>query len=635
MNKKELEFRKLLELLEPEFAEYMLEKDFKLLEQDGVTKINSFTFRKDYWSKPTDEVTINPNANLGNTGYKKNFCNLISEMASPTNKLAAMSLIRKYGNRRKVNGDKLVDSLISGELYHHNLTLYDLPYCVGLSLYPLTTDGLDFGGLHSNPPKRPTSFINLAVRYIQIASNHFAGATALTDVFANYSYYTSLMPNYTDKERENDFQNMIFGVNDEVRLSGQAPFTNVSLLGPQTIRTMFSNYMWGKDTKVDQILPEIMKNQQIYARFISKGQLDRNQKPIGLPYRFPITTLVADPSFEKEYPEYWDELLEGNANLCHLNFMSNMTTDLKSLAMCCRLTQNIEDLLKLNVNNTFGSYLQVGSHAVVSVNLPRIAFKCLKQGGGSFIGELETQCRQARELLKIHREDVLSARRLKYHYFFNKGYLNLKRNFFSTIGFVGLPNAVEIMGFKITEPAGKRLAQMILETMKKLSVDFSKEDGYMYNIEEVPAESTSGVLARKDKLYYPESTYEYYDSQFVPLSYDMDIFDRVDLEGDLQEFCTGGSISHINIQEGKPDQTAMKALTNVILHKTKLRQFAFNKGFTICDHGHTTQGIVQKCATCQAPAKDYITRVVGYFSPVSAWNKSKQKEFEKRRWQTL
>src|SRR5690606_11432776 len=125
--------------------------------------------------------------------------------------------------------------------------------------------------------------------------------------------------------------------------------------------TMFSNYIWGKDTRVDDILNEIMKNQQIYARFISKGQLDKNGKPIGLPYRFPITTLVADPSFEKEYPEYWEELLETNANLCHLNFMNNMTTDLKSLAMCCRLTQNIEDLLKLNVNNTFGSYLQVGS----------------------------------------------------------------------------------------------------------------------------------------------------------------------------------------------------------------------------------------------------------------------------------
>ena len=103
----------------------------------------------------------------------------------------------------------------------------------------------------------------------------------------------------------------------------------------------------------------------------------------------------------------------------------------------------------------------------------------------------------------------------------------------------------------------------------------------------------------------------------------------------MQEYCTGGSITHLNIDDGKPDKVAFKELTHKILYETKLRQFAFNKGFTICDKGHVTQGIVEKCGTCQKPAKDHITRVVGYFTPISAWNKAKQIEFKSRRWNSI
>ena len=631
MNKSELDFRNVLQVLDSDFAEYMMDKDYNLLEIDGVTKINSFKFRKDYWSKPTDEVTINPNANLGNTGYKKNFCNLISEMSSPTNKLSAMALIRKYGNRINSTGDALVKSILNGELYHHNLTLYDLPYCVGISLYPIVTEGLTFGGLLSNPPKRPTSFVNVVVRYIQIASNHFAGATALTDFFPHYSYYTSLIPNYSDKDRENDIQNMIHGITDEVRLSGQSPFSNVSLLGPETMRYMFSNYLWGINTKIEELIPEIMRNQQIYANFISKGQLGSDRKPVGLPYRFPITTLVADPSFEKDYPILWKEILMGNANLCHLNIMSNMGTDLKALAMCCRLQQNLEDLMKININNTFGSYLQVGSHAVVSINLPRIAYETKDET--KFIQLLQERCELSRQLLKIHREEILVKRRLKYNFFFAKGYLNLKRNFFSTIGFIGLANAVEILGMRTTGEQGLKFSKKILKTMREASLKFAQEDQAMYNIEEVPAEAAAGTLAQKDRLLF-NGKYDYYDSQFVPLSYETSLLDRISIEGELQEDCTGGSISHLNL-DGRPEPEALYSFTNKILKSTKLRHFAFNAGFTLCKQGHTTMGVFKKCPTCGSEDLEWITRIVGYFANVSNWNKMKQMEFKNRKWNSL
>lgn len=632
MSKEEIIFKNMLEAMDPDFAGFMLQQDYNLLKIDGVERINPFQFRREYWTKPVEEVTINPNSNLGNTGQRKSFPSLVSEMVAPINKLSSMSLLRKYGNRMNSNGDNLVKSIISGEIYMHNLTLLDIPYCVGISTYPLTYDGLQFGSLTSLPAKRPTSFVNQVIRYIQIASNLFAGATALTDFFPNYSFYTYQREGYTEKERENDFQNLIHGVSDEVRIGVQSPFTNVSIMSPESLRIMYQNYLWDKDIRINDLIEETMLNQRIYAKFISQGQLGKDRNPIGLPYRFPITTLVADPSFSKEFPEIWEEILKDNSNLCHLNIMSNMRTNLKSLAMCCRLTQDIEELLKVNINNTFGSFLQVGSHAVVSINLPRIAYES-KGDETKFMEILEQRCENARQLLKIHRNEILSKRRLKYHYFFAKGYLNLEKQFFSTIGFIGIANAVEIMGLKITGPVGLKLAEKILKTMKNKSVDFSKEDSVMYNIEEVPAESASGTLAQKDKILF-NGSYDYYDSQFTPLSYDVNLVKRIEIEGELQEHCTGGSISHLNL-DGRPDPEALYSFTNNILQNSKLRQFAFNAGFTICKSGHNNMGIHKKCKTCGSEDIEWITRIVGYFTPTSSWNRAKQLEFKTRRWSKL
>ena len=629
MSENETEFRTILSVLDKDFSDYMSDKNYELLKIDGIIKLNSFKFRRDYWTKPTEDVTISPNANLGNTGMRKSFPSLVSEMVAPINKLSSMSLLRKYGNRINSNGDNLVRSIISGEVYMHNLTLLDTPYCVGLSVFPLTIDGLQFGSLTSLPAKRPTSFVNQVIRFIQIASNLFAGATALTDFFPNYSFYTHQRDDYSEKSRENDFQNLIHGVSDEVRIGVQSPFTNVSIMSPESLRIMYQNYKWNKDVQINDLIEEIMINQRIYAKFISQGQLGKDRNPIGLPYRFPITTLVADPSFSKEFPMIWEEILKDNANLCHLNFMSNMKIDLKSLSMCCRLNIDISDLLKVNINNTFGSFLQVGSHAVVSINLPRIAYES-KGDEKKFIELLEQRCETSRQLLKIHRNEILNKRRLKYHYFFQKGGLDLKRNFFSTIGFIGIANAVEIMGLKITGPVGLKLAEKILRTMKNKSVEFSKADETMYNIEEVPAEAAAGTLAQKDKLVCG-GTYSYYDSQFVPLSYDTDILKRIEIEGELQEHCTGGSISHLNL-DGRPDPEALYKFTNTILEKSKLRQFAFNAGFTVCKSGHNTMGIYKKCKTCGSDDVDWATRIVGYFSLVSNWNRMKQLEFKTRKW---
>jgi len=626
----ESKFRSLVKIYDQDFGNFLDKINFDLIKIEGIQDIDPFSLRKKYWSKPIDEFTISPNANLGNVGDNKSFVNQIAEVNNPIEKLSCYHLYRKYANRRGFNGDKDIEDVLKGRLYIHNSTLFSLPYCVGVSTTPILTGKMQYSDLPTLPPKRPTSFTNLCIRMIQKAANLFAGATALTDFFVNYSYFTIQDRSYSDKNRENDFQLLIHGVSDEERISGQSPFTNVSILCPNTIRGMFNGYEWDGFT-VEDLVEEIIKNQLIYLRLMSKGQIGLDGNRLNIPYRFPITTFVVDPSMEKEYPDAYKEILFLNKDLCFLNFMRNMDQDLKVLNMCCRLNLRLEDMLKIQINNTFGSYLTLGSHAVITINLPRIA---LESNGdwNEFYRILEERANEVRELLLVHRKDILNDRRLKYHDFFKTKILDLKKNFFSTIGFTGVPDAVDYMGSSILDNDGLKNILNAITLLKDLSIKFSQDDQCMYNIEEVPAESASGSLARKDKIFYPDkATKSFYSSQFVPLNIDVPLTERIRIEGILQNVTTGGSISHLNIL-GWLDEINGFKLQNRLIKNTNLVQYALNRGFTLCNNGHNMIGIFDECPICHSNDLDYLTRIVGYFVPVSKWSKVKKLEFKTRIW---
>jgi ribonucleoside-triphosphate reductase len=632
LNRDELKFRNILGTFDEEFSDYLADVDYDLIKMDGLGNINPFKLRRDYWAKPIDEVTINPNANLGNTGEKKSFVNQITEVNNPIEKLSCYYLYRRYANRRKFDGDTLIKDVFNGALYIHNSTLFALPYCIGLSTSPLLFGQVQFSDVPTLPPKRPSSFTNLTARLIQTAANCFAGATALTDFFVNYSYFTKKAVDYDDQSRLNDMQNLVHGVSDRERLSGQSPFSNVSILSPETMRSMFADYFWmDSDYKIADLVDETMRNQMIFLEFLAKGMIGSDKKPLNLPYRFPITTFIVDPSMEKEYPDEYNKILVLNKDFCFLNILRNMSTDLKKLSMCCKLTLSLEDMLKMNINNTFGSYLTLGSHAVVTVNLGRIALEA-RGNWDEFERILIDRVGQARQLLIVHRRDILGSRRIKYHEFFKNGMLDLDHNFFSTIGFVGFADAIEYMGGTIMEGEGLNHGLKFLDLMKQLSVQYSHEDNAMYNLEEVPAESASGVLAAKDKIKFPRvATKDFYNSQFVPLSYDVPIVKRIEVESKFQNKTTGGSMAHLNIL-GSMDEINGFKLQDRLIKNTDLVQFAMNRGFTLCKNGHNSMGVLETCPVCGSKDLDWMTRIVGYFVNVSSWNKIKQLEFHTRQW---
>ncbi|MDD3628150.1 MAG: anaerobic ribonucleoside-triphosphate reductase [bacterium] len=157
------------------------------------------------------------------------------------------------------------------------------------------------------------------------------------------------------------------------------------------------------------------------------------------------------------------------------------------------------------------------------------------------------------------------------------------------------------------------------------SVKTIKRDNTIYNLEFIPGESQAVKLCQLDTLLgYNPKGFTLYSNQYLPLWEETSIYDRFKLQGKFDSHTTGGAILHINVQDSKP--------LSPIQFKTLLEQartsgtvyFAINLAFSECKNSHYSTGQQEKCPVCQEEIVNQYTRVVGYLSKVSAWNKTRR-----------
>ncbi|MBP5475614.1 MAG: hypothetical protein J6X83_05120, partial [Methanomicrobium sp.] len=92
-----------------------------------------------------------------------------------------------------------------------------------------------------------------------------------------------------------------------------------------------------------------------------------------------------------------------------------------------------------------------------------------------------------------------------------------------------------------------------------------------------------------------------------------------------------GAITHAFIGEETPSPGAIADLVEKIFKLTQSAQITLSPEFTYCQvcHGQV-RGLVGKCPYCGSTNVEGETRVVGYFSRISGWNKSKIAELQAR-----
>jgi ribonucleoside-triphosphate reductase len=111
----------------------------------------------------------------------------------------------------------------------------------------------------------------------------------------------------------------------------------------------------------------------------------------------------------------------------------------------------------------------------------------------------------------------------------------------------------------------------------------------------------------------------------------MNPIDRVVKEGLFHPLIDAGALTHVWLGEARPSAASISNFVVKTFRNSSNSQIAFSPEFTTCNScGKTVRGIKDKCAYCGSTEIECMTRITGYFSKISGWNKGKLGELADR-----
>jgi ribonucleoside-triphosphate reductase len=562
------------------------------------------------------------------------------------NNYLSSTVIAKYWIAR-IYPQNIAEAHFSGDIHVHDLGVLG-PYCVGWDVSDLLLSG--FGGvsgkIESKPAKHFRTALGQVVNFFYTLQGEAAGAQA----FSNFDTYLAPFIRYdhlNQKDVEQALQEFFFNMNVPTRVGFQTPFTNLTL--DLTVPDFMKNEAVLYNGKVTQdTYGDMTKEMEMFNLAFAEGMRKGDSK--GRVFTFPIPTYNITKDFDWDSPVS-QAIFEVTAKYGVPYFSNFVNSDMKPedvRSMCCRLRIDNRELRKRG-GGFFGANPLTGSIGVVTINIPRIGY--LSKDEDEFFERLEKLMETAKSSLEIKRK-VLEAftdnglypysRRYLRHV--KEGYDMYWKNHFSTIGIVGVNEAIiNLLGTNIASKDGQAFAQKMLTFMRNRLADYQEETGCIYNLEATPAEGTSYRLARIDKKRYRDIIFAnqkqivsnhaepfYTNSSQLPVDFSGDLFDALEHQETLQSLYTGGTVFHIFLGERMQSWKSAAELIKKVAWNSKLPYFTLTPTFSICPtHGYTT-GEHKQCPVCGAPSEVY-SRVVGYLRPVDQWNDGKQAEFDIRK----
>lgn len=605
----------------------------ELLRLSGVSReqLDVATMTMKYFSFHTGDMSVDPNANVGNNKNPNNFS---SEISKAQGKLNAFHLLwsriaADHGDERAC---ELIGRLWRGYIYFHDMSGHGItaPYCFAASTLQLVFQGRPYGQLYSVVPKRSDSFMSQVIEYTMDLSQEFMGAIALGDLLVNYAMMSlrdGVDPNTKEgqKKIENDYQRFIHVGNNSFRIAGQSPFLNVSIFDRSQLRELFKDYEYPWEEKAIDHIDEVMRYQEIFMGLIAK-----KDPSSGLPYRFPVVTVnVTTENGQVQDKNFLDLVCKYNQEGL---FNVYVTDGVGKVAMCCRYLNDVKSMRDRQRADVWGNGgINIGSTRVCTVNLVRLALE--SSGPMEFKSNLKRAVEDAVDLLAAHRELLEEFAHSGYLKFFKPlGWINMNM-LFSTIGVVGMYEALSLFGERYMLPSdlGVSTAKDILQYIDDIAKRQSERLSIPFNVEQIPAEGAAVTLARADKVFHPKSPFEIYSNQSIPLWVDVDMTTRARIDGELNRCYSGGGISHLNIGAPVTEYQHRKLIEFGI--GCGLDHFALNLVFCKCENDHAFFGRVKRCPKCGGRVALQETRVVGYFVPVADWAEVRRTyEFPRRVW---
>ena len=310
-----------------------------------------------------------------------------------------------------------------------------------------------------------------------------------------------------------------------------------------------------------------------------------------------------------------------------------MSDNVGVLSNCCRL---LSDTSKLDgfINSIGGTALSIGSVKVNTINLMRIAYES-NLNEEKYLDLLRDRavlcCKTidiVRHIIKRNIEKGLLPN-------YCDGGIEMSKQY-CTLGILGLFEVVEAFGYIARDEFGNsyyteegiELADKIFKVLNEVKDNFT--DKFSYNIESVPAERAAFILCQKDNLLYERDEKFIYSNQWIPLSEQCTIQEKLRLSSILDVKCSGGAIAHINLEQNFPNEDVAWDMLNMIAQSGVI-YFAFNTKINECKNHHGFVG-TDICPVCGEGVYDTYQRIVGFLEPVRTYSKDRKREFSTRKW---
>ncbi len=408
-----------------------------------------------------------------------------------------------------------------------------------------------------------------------------------------------------------------------------------------------------RDAAVEAALREAGEAIVTYADYVNEAQAfcrallevwsdgDRN----GRVFEFPKCDFhVSEETFED--PEQYAIFRQA----CELAGRNGSTyfvfdRDEVTLSACCRLRTTIEDTRMLR----HPECMRFCGFQNVTINIPQAAYRAARRGDGrvleNFYDELDRTMELAVEAHLQKKRKIRDMIQAPGHPLWQIGqescdgkpYVDLDACTY-ILGLIGVNDAVHfLIGEQLHESReAMTLALKIVAHMYLKCRRLARKHKLKFTLEESPAESAARRLAKTDLVYFRREAREtikgdsedvayYTNSVHLSADADVSLVERIRQQAKFHSMIESGAMTHAFVGEERPSAEAIGRLVKDVMFRTQTAQLTISPEFTYCNHcNHNMRGLLEACLQCGSSDVVGETRVVGYFSKIQNWNKSKR-----------
>jgi len=584
-----------------------------------------------------EQIITNANKENSNTTHNPESVNLT----------IAETILKEFALRR-VFSDDVAEAHLVGDVHLHDLGFIIRPYCGGHSLEYIKKYGLNLPNITSvsKPAKHPEVLIGHMVKMASALQGHYAGAVGWEAVNV---FLAPFLVGKTDHELDQLAQMLIFEFNQLAGARGsQVVFTDFNLYYNVPKHFADTQAIGPGGRYTGRTYKEYEPEAQAFLKAMFRVYLRGDAT--GKTFVFPKPLLhISDDFFLTPGHEEFLTLACRVASSQGITYFVFDRGDEVTVSQCCRLKLKLSQE-QLKETDT-PEKMRFSALQNVTINLPRMAYKAQGSDQALFmelgksleiVAKAHLQKRDfISELVDLGHDGPLGLLTQELD---GEPYLKMDRLTYLA-GLIGLNELVQVhTGQQLHESdEALRFGLKVISYMNLKCKEISERHGINLVLEESPAESAGYRLAKLDMKYWPEMTaavvkgdltggnYYYTNSVHIAVEADVDYIERVEKQSRFHPLIEAGAIVHVWLGESEPEPQAIRAFVEKTFRNTQCSQIAFSPEFTVCEScQRTTRGLTTQCPKCGSLNVYGVTRIVGYFSKVQTWNRSKVGELYDR-----